>query len=60
MTIQILDTAFETLETRNSSYHGLVSQAEGDVANLNSDHDRNVLHPTKGVSKFTIISIYYL
>ena len=55
VTIQILDAALETLETRNSRSHSLGSHAEGCVANLNYAHNSNVLYPSKIMSKFTMI-----
>ena len=49
VTIHILDAALEILETKKSRCHSLVSQAEGCVANVNSDHNRNVLYLAKSM-----------
>ena len=54
-TIQILDAALETLQTRKSKCHILVSYEAGFVANSNSVQNSNVLYPDKIMSKFTMI-----
>ena len=60
VTIQILDAALETLETRNIRCHILGSQAAGCVENVNSYYNRNVLYTSKIVSKFTMIFRLFL
>ena len=60
VTIQILDADLDTFETSNSRCQGLVPQALGCVENLNSARDSNVMHPTKSMSKFTIMFHFVL
>ena len=55
VTIQILDTEFETSEYSKSRCHSLGSQAEVCVENINSAYNRNVLYLAKDISKFTMI-----
>ena len=55
VTIHVLDAALETLETRKSRCHSLVSQVAGCVKNVNYDHNSNVLYKSKIMPKFTMI-----
>ena len=54
VTIQIFNTALDTLETRNIRFHSVYFYATGCVANVKSTYKRNVLYTSKIMSKFSI------
>ena len=58
VTIQILYALLETLETSKSRFHSPVYHTKICVANVNSDHNINVMYMDKSMSKF--ITIIYL
>ena len=58
--IQILNANIETLETRNSRCHSLGYQVVVCVTNINSDHNRNLMYPSKSMAKFTMIFHLFL
>ena len=55
VTSHILNTALDTLETRNIRCHSLVCQTTGSSTNSNSTHKSNFFYPSKIMSKFSII-----
>ena len=54
---QVFNTAFDTLETRNSRFHSGGCHTSGCVTNVNYSHKRNVLYPSNSMSKFPQYSI---
>ena len=55
LTSQILNTALDTLETRDSRCYSLGFQTEGCVTNVNSTHKSNAMYPAKSMYKFSMI-----
>ena len=55
VTIQILNTALNTLETRNIMCHSLGFHMVGCVTNFCSNHKSNVLYPANSMSKHSML-----
>ena len=60
VTIQILNTELDTLETRKIRCHILGFQTTGCVKNANSTHKRNVFYPSKSMFKFSMLFYFCL
>ena len=55
ITIQILNTVLETLQTRKRRCHSLGFQMSDCVTNNNSTHNSNVIYPVNSMSTYSII-----